>query len=440
MRTVLLARARQLLRARSSLAGLIAVSGLSIASSAVGFMFQVVLAAKFGAGAAIDSYLFAISAPTFLAGLGAAALSYTAIPALVQVEQDPAARAMLLRSLRQRLGAVALGFAAIGLPAIAAQRLLLPSFVDLRQITALPVMIVLGWVIGGMQLFAALFTVELNAARRPVVAALLALPPNLGAIAVVLLAPRTILAAPAGVLAGSATAMALGMMLTRPSFRVGDATAPETPVIRLGRVGWTLMAMSCFSAYAIIDAFWAPRAGSGTLASLGYAQRLVIGIGGLILAGPSAVLTPRFAARLRDRGGVLFFRDVRRTVLIVALVAASAASVLALVAGPLIGVAFGRGAFDVHDVARVSTVFRSMLPGFCAMLVSVVLTRAIYCLEGIERAMALVGAGWSLIYVVACGLLLPMGGVGFGISYSLAWFVYMLIATMLLRRYACRAA
>lgn len=272
-------------------------------------------------------------------------------------------------------------------------------------------------------------------------AALLSLPTNLGAIAVVLLIPRTILAAPAGVLAGSILTVLIGFVLIRCSFQ---APAPDEPSavgrieIRagIGRVGWTLLAMSCFSAYAVIDAFWAPRAGSGTLASLGYAQRLIVGIGSLIIAGPSAILTPRFAAKLRDGGTSPFLREVTRTMVLVTGAACAAAALLALFASPLIGLAFARGAFDAADVSRVSVVFRSMLPGFCAMLASVVLTRAIFCLKGIERPMAMVGLGWSAIYFVACGTLLPLGGIGFGISYSLAWLAYMIVAILILRHHA----
>lgn len=432
------------MRARRALVGIAAVSGLSILASLIGFVFQVVLAAHFGAGAAIDAYLFAISAPTFLAALGATALSYTVVPALVHAEQEPEMRAALLLSLLKRVGCVAIGLAMIGVPVAAVQRLLLPPSADLKLIAALPTMIALGWAIGGAQLFGSLFTIELNAARRPIVAALLSLPVNLGAIVVVLLFPDTILAAPAGVLTGSLVSVVLGIMLTGRSFRTpslrGVVALQRTGVqAGIARVGWTLVAMSCFSAYAVIDAFWAPRAGSGTLASLGYAQRLIVGIGSLIIAGPSAILTPRFAVRLRDGGGAPFLREVARTVIIVTLLACAMATLLAVLADPLIKLAFARGAFDIADVVRVSVVFRSMLPGFCAMLASVVLTRAIYCLEGTERRMALLGLGWSVTYFAICGMLLPLGGLGFGISYSLAWFAYMIVATLILCHYG-RAA
>lgn len=428
-------------RARGALVGVAAVSGLSIAGSLVGFVFQVILAARFGAGAAIDGYLFAISAPAFLAGLGAAALSYMAVPALVAMERDAGARAALLRALLRRVALVSVAFLAVGVPAAVVQPLLLPASARLAQLPELRLMVPLGWAIGGAQLLAALFTVELNAARRPITAALLSLPPNLGAIAVVLLAPRTILAAPAGVLFGSLVALALGIGLTRPSFRrQGGAGDGATQRIAAGRVGWTLLAMSCFSAYAVIDAFWAPRAGAGTLAGLGYAQRLVIGIGALILAGPSAILTPRFAARLRDEGARAFLREVARTVVLVAGAALAAAVILAVAAGPMIEAVFRRGAFGAGDVARVTAIFRSMLPGFAAMLVSVVLTRAIYCLAGVERTMAVVGVAWSVIYFAGCGLLMAAGGVGFGISYSAAWFLYLAIALAVVRHYGLRAA
>lgn len=434
-------RAAELMHVRQTVVGVAAVSGLSIAASAIGFMFQVVLAAHFGAGSVIDGYLFAISAPTFLAAIGATALSYTAMPMLVDAEQHPGKRAALLRALLKRMGLVSVGFAAIGGPAIVIQRLLLPSSADLRLVAALPMMIALGWAIGGAQLFSALFTVELNAARRPIVAALLSLPTNLGAIMVVLLAPHTILAAPAGVLAGSLATVIFGIVLTWRSFlkpAPHEMAATSRIGVRagVGRVGWTLLAMSCFSAYGVIDAFWAPRAGVGTLASLGYAQRLIVGIGSLIIAGPSAILTPRFAARLRDGGEAPFLREVALTVFVVAGSGCVAAALLALFAGQLIGLAFARGAFDAADITRVSVVFRSMLPGFCAMLISVVLTRAIYCLKSIERPMAMAGLGWSATYFIACGTLLPLGGIGFGISYSLAWFGYMIVTILILRRYA----
>lgn len=441
VKTMLRARAEQLLRARIVLWRMALVSGLSVGASALGFVFQIVLAAHFGAGTAIDSYLFTISAPMFLAGLGAAALSYAGVPALVHADHDPILRTSLLRVLRRRVVIVAVIVAMLGLPAMTVQRLLLPQNADLRLSTLLPWMLVLGWATGGVQLFTALFTVELNAARRPVTAALLVLPPNIGAIAIVALNPDTILSASVGVLLGSLAAALLGTVLTRPAFRIppGEVrTIGSQTGIEPGRMGLTIVGMSCFSAYAVIDAFWAPRGGSGLLASLGYAQRLVVGIGSLLLVGPSAVLTPRFAVRLRDGGGAMFLREVRGAVLIVGTVAVTCATLLAIVAEPLIGAAFGRGAFDARDIERVATVVRFMMPGFAAMLVSVVLTRAIYCLTGVERPMAIIGLGWSGIYFIACGLLLPLGGSGFGIGYSAAWLIYMLIATFILRRYAAR--
>ncbi len=439
MREVFRSRGMQLLRTRSALLAFAIVSGLSVTSSAIGFVFQVILAARFGAGKVIDSYLFAISAPTFLAGLGAAALSYTLVPALVRVEEEPAARVRLLRRLRRQIGSVAIGFALIGLPATRLQGLFLPSAADLHDVSVLPIMIGIGWAIGGTQLFAALFVIELNASRRPIKAALLSLPPNIGAILVVLLGPRSILAAPTGVLIGSLATAGLGLTLTVRAFDASEGArslqAPLNPV-RFDRLGWSLLAMSCFSAYAIIDAFWAPRAGSGMLATLGYAQRLIIGIGALIIAGPSAILTPRFAARLRDHGLSAFKREVMRTLLVIGLIAGVTAAVLGLFADLLIRVAFSRGAFNAADVTRVASVLRVMLPGFCAMLVSVAITRAIYCLEGMERPMAMVGLGWSSIYFLACGALIGMGGIGFGISYSIAWLSYTVIAIVILHRYA----
>lgn len=427
------------LKARPTAIGLAAVSVLSVMSSLVGFAFQVVLAARFGAGAALDSYLFSISVPTFLSGLGSAALSYLLVPALVRVETAPTHHSALLRALRWRIGSIALTFFAMGIPAVLLQPLTLPEASELREMTELVPMIALGWAIGATQLFSALFVVELNARRQPLRAACLSLPQNFFAILFVLITPGSILAAPVGVLFGSIVAAALGLALTRVSFanvsrdRNGDVLRG---VFDLGKVGPVVLAMSCFSAYAVVDAFWAPRTSVGVLAMLGYAQRLVIGIGSLIIAGPSAILVPRFAANLRDQGETAFLNEVHRTCLLIAAVAIVAGGTLAFTAKMVVGIAFGRGEFNSQYVMWVAGTLRAMMPGFCAMLISLVLTRAIFCLEGVGRSMAFAGVMWTAVYFVSCGLLLPLGSIGFGIGYSIAWLTYLVIATLILRRYA----
>lgn len=422
---------------RAALARIVAVSGLSVASSVVGFILQILLAARYGAGLPIDSYLFAISVPLFIAALGAAALSYSVVPALVQAEVDRPMRAALLQRLRTRVAVVALCFALAGIPAVWLQPLSLPGTSTLRDMPSLSFLIGMGWLIGGAQILAALFTIELNAGRRPITAACLALPPNIVAIPIVLLGPATIATVAVGVLCGTAVSLMIGAFLTRTAFRCeADYVAPAQPAMRLDRIVWTLLAMSCFSIYAIIDAFWGPRAGVGTLASLGYAQRLIVGIGSLVVAGPSAVLTPRFALQLRDGGRPAFLGEVNRTMIVIGVITGGAATLLMVVATPLIKLAFGRGAFVESDILRVAQIFRAMLPGFCAMLVSVVLTRAIFCLKDIERMMAFASMVWAMVYFACCGIFLAWGGIGFGVSYSLAWATYLLIAIGVLHRYA----
>ncbi|WP_433911492.1 lipid II flippase MurJ [Sphingomonas yabuuchiae] len=422
-----------------TLTSIMLVTGLSIAASGIGFVLQILLAARYGAGLPIDSYLFSISVPLFLAALGSAALSYSLVPALVEVELDHVARAMLLRQLRARVGLIAVCFVAFGFPALWFQRLSLPATSVLRDAPMLSSLIILGWCIGGIQIFTSLFTIELNAARRPITAACLALPPNLIAILSVLLGPPRITTVPAGVLCGTIFSLIAGVLLTRGAFFSKHGKArPAASAVRLAKIGWTLLAMSCFSIYAVVDAFWGPRAGVGTLASLGYAQRLIVGIGSLVVAGPSAVLTPRFAIRLRDGGRSAFLREVARTMVLIGVITACAAAILMVLATPLIKIAFGRGAFLEADIIRVTQIFRAMLPGFCAMLISVVLTRAIFCLKSIERAMAFTSIIWAMIYFASCGIMLSWGSIGFGISYSLAWISYLVIALFILYRYAPR--
>lgn len=421
-----------------SAAGYVVVPALTIVASAFGFVLQLLLASAFGTGPTVDSYLFAMSVPTFLAALASSALSYTATPALVSAENDRLARGELLGALGRKVLAAAAVFALIGWPASIVQPLLLPTGHDFSD-SALGQMIIIGWCVGGAQLLSALLVIELNALRRPILAACLALPPNVGAIALVLIMKGSIQSVPLGVLVGTVCAILIGLALTRA--RIIEAMARRPRAIQkvdAARLAATLVAMSCFSAYAIVDAFWAPRIGSGVLSSLGYAQRLVIGIGGLLVAGPSAILVPKFAVRLRDFGFSSFAREVTRVVAIVGGGALLFAALIGFNAEGLVSLVFGRGEFAANDVEQVAAVLRAMMPGFCAMLMSVVMTRAVFCLEGAERSAAVAGALWVTVYAVLCGILLGWGAVGFGVSYSVAWTVHLGASIAIVRRYPGR--
>jgi len=398
---------------------LICVTGVTIATSVIGFFLQVALAARFGAGIEVDGYLFAMSIPTALAGLLVAAMSFALIP--------PLARADDARGLAGLLEIVSLGVLVLmvlcGGAAMILQPLLLPQGSAMTKLPDLGRLIFLGWCVGGAQVVLGLKVIQLNAIRRPLTAALTNLPPNVFALlALTLVGAAGILAVPAGLAIGT------GVMATLAAFFFGGPSRAwprrsdlDQLISFVPALISAAFAVSAFTAFVVVDAFWAPRAGTGVLTTLGLAQRLLIALGSLIVAGPSAVLTPYFAALVGRGDGQSF----RRTTVGVAAVAGVSATVgallLWLMAPLLVEVAFGRGAFDTEDVARLTMTFVAMLPGFSAMVVAVILTRALYCLPGSTWPAAVLGVSWLGVYFVTSGLLHRYGAPGLGFAFSLSW-------------------
>jgi len=418
---------------------LFGVTGVTIATSLIGFFLQAALAARFGAGLEVDAYLFAMSVPTALAGLLVAAMSYALIPVLARAE-DASGLVGLLELVAL---CVLILMVLSGLAAMILQPLILPPSSSMLRFPDLGLLILLGWCVGGAQVVLGLKVIQLNASRRPLTAALTNLPPNLFALlALTLVGAAGILVVPAGL------AMGTVIMATLAAFFFGGpprAWPHRGDLDQLVSFGPSLIsaafAVSAFTAFVVVDAFWAPRAGTGVLATLGLSQRLLVAIGSLIVAGPSAVLTPYFATLVGRGDGPRFRRVTLGVAAVAAVCAAVGALFLWLTAPLLVDVAFGRGAFDADDVARLVETFVAMLPGFSAMVVAVILTRALYCLPNATWPAAILGISWVAVYFVTSGLLHRYGAPGLGVAYSLSWFwlaTANLVALIWLSRGLCK--
>lgn len=399
---------------------LIGVTGVTIATSVIGFFLQAALAACFGAGLEVDAYFFAMSVPTALAGLLVAAMSYALVPSL--------ARADDARGLAGLLELVTLGVLILmvlcGGAAMILQPLMLPPGSAMLKLPDLGLLIFLGWCVGGAQVVLGLKVIQFNASRRPLMAALTNLPPNVFALlALTVVGAAGISAVPAGLAIGT------GIMATLAAFFFGGPARAwprrsdlDQLISFVPALVSAAFAMSAFTGFVVVDAFWAPRAGTGVLTTLGLSQRLLVAIGSLIVAGPSAVLTPYFATLAGRRDGPGFRRMTLGVAAVAGFSAVVGALLLWLTAPLLVEVAFGRGAFDADDVARLVKTFIAMLPGFSAMIVAVILTRALYCLPNATWLPALLGVSWVAIYFVTSGLLHRYGAPGLGVAYSLSWF------------------
>lgn len=414
------------------------VTLIALSASVLGFVVQLLLARQYGVSVDVDAYLFALSVPTFIAGLVSAIMSYELVPRLVACETDRAYQKRYISTLVIGVAGLSLLLSLAGSFSGYIQKEMLPIDSPIRSYKNLTHLIFLGWTISAFQVFQGCLTAILNAHRRYLDGALLALLPYLGMILLLLILGDVagIRALALGMLTGTIVATISGVFLIRRHllplklknllWRDIRQLAYSSP--------YTALAMTCFSSYAVVDAYWAPQAGQGTLATLGYAQRLVIAFGNLAVAGPSAVVVPRLAQLISNSNFKDFRHFLLRTFVVVGGIAVAVALMMAVFSNQLIQLLFARGAFGQNEVEDVAKTLLFMLPGMVAMLMSVISLRAIFCLEGVSKVAAMLGLSWTAGYFFVSSLLHCYGAYGLAIGYSLVWMLYLIVVLVFIHK------
>jgi len=407
------------------------VTVIALCASVLGFVVQLMLAHRYGINVDVDAYLYALSLPTFIAGMVSTMMSYELVPRLVACETNHAYQKRYITTLVIGISSLSLLVGILGSVFGTLQSEILPSDSPIRSYENLSHLITLGWATSAMQIIQGCTTAILNAHRRYLEGALLALLPYFGMILLLLILGGVvgIIALPLGMLTGTIAATLIGFFLIRSQlFPLQLKYLLWSELRQLAYSSpYTAVAMTCFSSYVVIDAYWAPQAGQGALATLGYAQRLVIGFGNLAVAGPSVVLVPRFAELLREKDAAGFRGGLLHALMIVGGVASSVAIAMGLFAKELVELLFARGSFGIEEVSAVAQTLRYMLPGMVAMLMSVITLRATFCIDGAAKTAGIFGVGWTIAYFIFSMATYKHGAPGLASGYSVVWLLYFCI-------------
>jgi putative peptidoglycan lipid II flippase len=404
------------------------VTAISLVGSFINFVSQAVLAFRFGASSAVDTYTYALSLPIFVSGLIGIIISYTAIPIMSKTrpanELTPQFGQILSFFMLWLVGA----FLVLGTAAVWFQPHVLPPAASILKSKDLKMLILLAWVVGAGQILLALATAQLNASRRPIMAALLGLPTScMTIVALFSIYHLGIAAALGGMAFGAFVSAALGFGLASSSLLPPRQPKGMTSIVLKGHLAsalWASIALSCFASYLVVDAIWASRVGEGALASMGYAHRIIIGLGSLVVAGPSALFVPRFAALVETGQGAQFRRLLFAALSFTAAFGGLLAIGMYAFADLIVQLLFERGAFGGSASAVVADVLRHMAPGMLALLFSVITLRALFCLPASERAAAAMGMCFTCSYAMLSYMLLGNGIVGIAMAYSISWISF----------------
>jgi putative peptidoglycan lipid II flippase len=401
------------------------VTLLSLIGSFIGFLIQLLLAKSYGLGVELVTYLYAISAPSFLAGLIGAMLSYMLVP--IVAGAAPEKRSQIVMSFL--VATLLFGFFVQLLSPLlmAVQESFLPEDSQIGLQPNFLLLLKLGWLASCFQLIQACSSSLLLGLKRPIIATVLNLGPYLGMLfSLTLMGDSGDISSLAyGLVFGSGASVILALFFLWPYISY-DSNLVSWEVIRpmIFSSPYVVIAMSCFSVYAVIDSYWAPRAGEGALAALGYSQRILIAVGNLVVSGPSAVIVPRFTEILQQGNRSRLISYLRYSFSFAGIIIVSLALTLFIWSKDVIHLLFMRGAFSDVDVIYVSEVMRHTIPGMIFMLLSVLGLRIYFCFQGSSKMAALLGLGWCLTYFIASSFFIEDGASGIASAYSIAWVIY----------------
>ncbi|SDD75185.1 murein biosynthesis integral membrane protein MurJ [Auraticoccus monumenti] len=368
-------------RAVSRAAGLLML--LTVASQLLGLVRDAVIAAVFGAAAALDAYLVALGLMNLVFTLVATAMARAVVPSLTRAfEADDSARANRTVQVALTSAAVVLVSGSVvmyaAVPVVV--RVVAPGFDPGTAETAVlltRVLLVATVVVATSDLLAA----AAQADGRFFFSGLEGIGFNLVMIATTLLL-GTRLGVPA-LAVGFVLGSVVRMLLQLPPLRsMGWRLRP--------RLRWTgtdfrevlhlLPALMVTSAVVnvntLVDRAVGSAQGEGVITALTFGWRVVTLANTVVVLTVAAAVFPAFSAATDPERRAELRGLVDRALRVVLSLLVPVTTVLVVAAGPIIGLAFGRGAFDQADVALTAVAVTGYALGATVLGLRTIASRA----------------------------------------------------------------
>jgi putative peptidoglycan lipid II flippase len=362
------------LRQRPLIWDTITTTAWSTAGKAVGFMVPFFVAAWFGISRGTDAFFFVYGIILFLAGLFAPVVETVIVPYISEERKAG-------RDGGDFIGRV-LSFGGIGLLALLAVILLIirpiisavtrfdSATLDLVHILLLetaPLVILLFWTSvlnGALNSYKKFAFPAVSPAFRAVIAltVILVLKDRIGVQSIAL-----------GYVAGELVRMLILLAVIRRIrlFRLRLSLRNDRELRSFLRTAsYQTLGMIAIWMNPVVDKTMASWLGEGSVSVLHYADRLYIIPIAFICTGLMATTLSHWSSRYYEKGYDRMKEDVTRAVKMVGMVTIIIMVFLLLVHGPVVRLAFGRGAFDRAQLPRVSRVWVCYLVGLVPYVVA----------------------------------------------------------------------
>ena len=368
----------------------------------VGAVTQMVIAAAFGAGADLDSYLIATTLPQFVIAVLMTALSFVLIPTFVEYsvaghESDAWKTAnsvitlcMLLLALLALMGMLSAKFHV---------RLVAPGSSSDSLCLAAKIAVVL-WptvlLTGAVNLLSSLYQAK-NRFTWPAIVAALGSAANL---VLILILTRTTLGIES-LAVSLLLSLVLQVVLLTPvlSGRFHPRIDWGDPGLRrIVSLLWPLICSSLVARFTpVLERYLASDMGAGTISQLGYAYKIVVLLAALISTGMGTVIFPTMASTVAKNDMAGLRRAVSQGFRMMWLGIAPVVAIGFALALPITVVLFRRGAFSQADAAAVSRLLQAYLLSLIGMSLGSITGRTFYALKR-TRLIAVMGGVSTLTY------------------------------------------
>ena len=394
---------------------------------------EMAVAYRYGVSAEVDAYLFVLNLVRWPVGVWFSVLMVVVVPLAASMRRDataelPGFRAELF-GLALLVGLTLATLAWLGVPSLLrAPWTGLPATTVAAASDMFPPLVFLV----PMGVVISLFSAWMLAAGRHANTLLEGVPALVIALAVVVFSRGGIEPLVWGTLAGFAFHLA---SLAIPLARGGELEAPrftrQSPhwLPFWQGFGVMLTGQALMSFVNIVDQFFAAHLGTGAIATLGYANRIIILLLGLGATAVSRATLPIFS-KTEAQGGAQVHRLASHWVRLLFLL-----GVIALIVGwglaPwAVRLLFERGAFTAEDTLGVSEVLRVgllQLPFYFAglVLVSVLVSQREYkliAIGGSVNLLAKLGANWALVPLMGVSGIIAGTAFMYMVSFALLWW------------------
>jgi len=404
-----------------------ALSVVALFGLALSFLREVVIAAKIGAGSDVDAYIVASLYPTFLGSVFASTFGSTLVPAYhrTALESDLARDEFVSAAWTLSVLVVLAVTVLLGLFLGPLLRIATPGFDEQNRALAFKMAFLLlpTGVCNGLIAYQS----AVLSARKSFLVAGLAVPLAAAAVtvAVLVFGDRIgVFAIVYGSLAGAvAGLLLLGLVAMRQGVRLRLVRRFWTPPVKhsVRLAAPLLVGIVATFGTVFVDRAMASSLGPGSIASLGYAEKVIRIPEAVIMGALPVVLFPYLSqsALAGDHRDLRAISTFGLALMVAVLIPVSVFCVA--FSGPLTELLFQRGKFDVTAVHLTASALACYAFGLTFNGMGYVLPRILLALEK-NYVIALLGCGNVVLKVIYNTLLIPLfGHAGIALGTSLMY-------------------